>query len=356
MSDYFGPGPDGHVVRSLLSGAETSIRARRKLVDATYVESEIPSKHVPTFDVDDGVRFVTPNTLVDLHESASRFTLLGAGKTSADTCLWLQQQGVAPDAIRWIKPREAWIFNRTFTQPRDLVGSSYMQLQANWIDAAAHAEDASDFAHRLEAAGVFMRTDPSVEPTMFRGSTMAPREFDLLREVEDVVRLGRVKQIGTHRLDLTDGSLPVEPGEVFVDCTANGVRAVVPRPLFEPDRITLLYVTVGVIPWSASIVGYVEATRDDDAEKNRLCPPVIFTGWPGDLLTLARAGIMGTRARGAEPDIAAWSDAARLNPAGGIGGRRDDPDIAAAFASIAANGEAVMRNFERILGPLPASA
>src|SRR5206468_5597842 len=98
-----------------------------------------------------------------------------------------------------------------------------------------------------------------------------------------------------------------------VDCTANGVRAVVPRPLFEDDRITLEYVTVGVIPWSASIVGWVEATRDDDAEKNRLCPPVIFTGWPADMLALARAGMMGTRARGGEADFAAWSDGARLN-------------------------------------------
>jgi hypothetical protein len=350
MTDYRGSDAGGHHVVSLLDGTETTISARRKLVDATYVESEIPSRHTPSFGIDDGVRFVTPNALVDLQEPASRYTVVGAGKTSADTCLWLQQNGVASDAIRWIKPREAWIFNRTFTQPRDLVGSSYMQLQANWIAAAAQADDGADFARRLEDSGVFVRTDRSIEPTMFRGSTMAPRELELLREIENVVRLGRVQRIGTQGVELTEGSLPAERGEVFVDCTANGVRTVVPRPLFEEDRITLEYVTVGVIPWSASIVGYVEATRDDDAEKNRLCPPVIFTGSPADLLVLARAGIIGTRARSAEPDFAAWSDGARLNPAGGLANRRDDPDVIAAFATMAANGDAVMANFERVLG------
>ena len=84
----------------------------------------------------------------------------------------------------------------------------------------------------------------------------------------------------------------------------------------------------------------------------RLCPPVIFSGWPGDLLDIVRSGMMGTRARGAEPDFAAWSDCARLNPAAGAASRRDDPDIAAAYAAIAANGEAAMRNCERVLGAL----
>src|SRR5207237_10912276 len=114
-----------------------------------------------------------------------------------------------------------------------------------------------------------------------------------------------------------------------------GVRATVPRPVFEEDRIILQYVTVGIIPWSASTVGYVEATRDDDADKNRLCPPVVFSGWPADLLRLARPGLAGMLARGAEPDFAAWSEAARLNPAGGVATRRDDPDVASAFGSLA---------------------
>lgn len=350
MSDYRGGDADGHHVVSLLTGEETTVNVRRKLVDATYVESEIPSKHRPSFEVDDGVRFVPPNDLVDLAEAASGFTVIGAGKTAADTCFWLLQQGVPSDDIRWVKPREAWIINRAFTQPLELLGSSYMQLQAHWVGAAAHAEDALDFVHRLAASGVLVRVDESVEPTMFRGSTMNTLELEALRQIENVVRLGRVRRIGTERVELAEGSIPSDPSHVYVDCSASGVRATVPRPLFEDGHLALQYVTVGVIPWSAATVGFIEATRHDDAEKNRLCPPVVFSGWSADLLHIARAGLTGTLARGAEPDFAAWSDGARLNPAGGAGSRRDEPQIADAFASLGANMAAAMQNSERILG------
>src|SRR3954454_15163482 len=62
MCDYRGEDADGHHVVSLLTGAETTIRAS-KLVDATYVQSEIPSRHTPSFAVDPAVRLVTPNDL-----------------------------------------------------------------------------------------------------------------------------------------------------------------------------------------------------------------------------------------------------------------------------------------------------
>jgi len=107
----------------------------------------------------------------------------------------------------------------------------------------------------------------------------------------------------------------------------------------------------GVIPWSASTVGYVEATREDTAEKNRLCPPVVFTGWSADLLHLARAGMTGMLARRAEADFVAWSEGARLNPAGGATSRGDDPELAKALAVLSASVGPAMRNFERTLGP-----
>jgi len=213
-------------------------------------------------------------------------------------------------------------------QPLERLGSSYMQLQAQWLIAAAQAENATDFAHRLEASGVFLRFDKTVEPTMFRGATMSKQELEQVRQIENVVRLGRVRRISATELMLDEGSLRTDPAHMYVDCTAAGVRATVRRPLFEDARINLEYVTVGVIPWSASTVGYVEATREDTAEKNRLCPPVVFTGWSADLLHLARAGMTGMLARRAEADFVAWSEGARLNPAGGATSRGDDPELA----------------------------
>lgn len=342
MSDYRGEDGDGHHVVSLLTGAETTVRVRRKLVDATYVESSIPSRHTPGFAVDPGVRLIPPNDLVDLAEPAAGFTVIGAGKTAMDTCNWLLDTGVDPDAVRWIRPRDGWFFNRAVMQPLKLVGA-YMHLQARWVEAAAQVEDGREFAHRLEADGVFVRLEPGVEPDVFRGATLSTTELASLRTIERVVR-DRVLRIGRDRITLEHGSVASDPGEVYVDCTAVGVRPTVPRPIFEPGRLTLQYVTIGIVPWSAATVGLVEATRDDDGDKNRLCPPLTFTGNASDLLSIAHAGMTGLLARGMEPDLAAWTDTCRLNPARGAADHLDDPRVSDAFASIAANIGPAMRN------------
>ena len=143
MSEYRGGNRDGHLVVSLLDGSETVVKARRKVVDATYVQSEIPSRHVPAFTVEPGVTLVSPNALVDLVEPPDRFTVIGAGKTALDTCVWLLESGVDPDRIRWIRGRDPWQFDRTFTQPLELV-ASFMRLQACWVEAAAAAEGGHD--------------------------------------------------------------------------------------------------------------------------------------------------------------------------------------------------------------------
>jgi len=108
MHDYRG----GNVAVSLLDGSETMIRARRRVVDATYVQSEIPARHDPPFAVEAGVTLIAPKALVDLAEPADRFTIVGAGKTACDTCVWPLEQGVDPDSIRWIRGRDPWQFNR----------------------------------------------------------------------------------------------------------------------------------------------------------------------------------------------------------------------------------------------------
>jgi hypothetical protein len=49
--------------------------------------------------VEPGVTLVPPNGLADLGEPADRFTVIGAGKTAMDTCVWLLEAGVDPDRI-----------------------------------------------------------------------------------------------------------------------------------------------------------------------------------------------------------------------------------------------------------------
>jgi len=44
-------------------------------------------------------------------------------------------------------------------------------------------------------------------------------------------------------------------------------------PIWGSEAITLQPIRAGFPCFGAALAGYVEATRDDDHEKNRLCPP-----------------------------------------------------------------------------------
>jgi hypothetical protein len=219
-----------------------------------------------------------------------------------------------------------------------------MELQARWVEAAAAAESGSDFARRLEAAGVFVRIDPGVEPEAYRGPIISDRELDALRTIERVVRMGKVRGIATNRIELDQGQVSTRQDTVHIDCTAAGVRPAPAQHVFARERITLQYVTIVGAPWSAATLGVVEAARDDDAEKNRLCPPITFSGQASELLQFAYAGMSGLFARTAEPDLAAWAESCRLNPASGAAARIGEPQIAAALTSLMSNFGPAMRN------------
>jgi hypothetical protein len=346
LTDYLGGDADAHHVASLLTGAATTVRVRRRLVDATYVHSEIPSRHRPEFEVDAGVRLIPPNDLVDLDHPVKGFTVIGAGKTAMDTCNWLLEIGVDPERIRWLRPRDSWLFERSFMQPLELV-ARYMEMQAHWVEAAAETRDGADFARRLEERGVFIRIDPEVEPGMHRGATISKLEVESLQTIRRVVRKGRVRRLEPRRVHLDGGEELAEPGEVYVDCTAQGVRSAPLRPVFEGGRITLEYVTVGIVPWSAATVGAVEALGQADETNNRLCPPLVFTGDTADLLGLAYSGMSGLVSRLGVPELSAWNENCRLNPARGAMQRLDDPRVVASLASMMTNTGPALRNLRR---------
>jgi hypothetical protein len=85
--------------------------------------------------------------------------------------------------------------------------------------------------------------------------------------------------------------------------------------VWRPDVITLQAIRAGFPCFGASVIGYVEATRSDDDEKNRLCPP---SGYGNSMADWARMNILGTRAALSfmgEPDIKDWAHRVALNPA-----------------------------------------
>ncbi|MDQ3933041.1 MAG: NAD(P)-binding protein [Actinomycetota bacterium] len=359
--DYVENGSNGHAITSRLTGKTTTVRVRRKVVDGTYLASSVPATHTPGFTVASDAQLIPVGDLVAVSEPPSGYTILGAGKTAMDACNWLLDNGVDPDRIRWIKPRDAWLWDRASLQPLDLIVST-MERLSHGIEALAEAEDVDDFFRRFEACGLLFRLDPTVEPTMFRGAIVSRAEGESLRQIERIVRLGRVVHLGADRIELEDGAIPTDRGEIHVDCTAYGFRAAPARPIFEPGRITVQTLSGGFTAFNAALVGFVESVRDDDAEKNRLCPPVSQPSQPIDLVPGVCGFLRYFATHSAEPDLMAWSAGSRLALTRGLTEHMEDPRMQSAMARWIANLEPAVENEEQLLAgsassnPLSAAA
>ncbi len=79
----------------------------------------------------------------------------------------------------------------------------------------------------------------------------------------------------------------------------------------------------------------MEATRDDDRQRNQLCPPNNLPDRPADWALMQVRGTLATRSFGAEDDIAAWANGCALNPARVEPAQRADPAVQAAAARVA---------------------
>ena len=310
--EHLGRGGNAEQVRDLRTGRLHKIAVRRKVVDARYLEVSIPATHAVPFDVAAGARVVAVNDLPVAAESASSYAVLGSGKTAADACMWLLDNDVEPDRIRWIRPRDAWFYDRRHFQPLEQVGA-IMEGTSLDAEAGAQAANVEDLFERLEASGRLVRIDPSWPATMYRGTMLSVRELDALRQIADVVRLGRVQRIEADRLVLERGEIKTGADVLHVDCTALGLNNAPATPIFQPNRIVLQQVRYLSPSFNAALVGFVEAHRDNDADKNRLCPP---NPYPSSIKDWPRMMSRTWRTEGrwlGEPDLSAWAAGSRLN-------------------------------------------
>ncbi len=297
---------------STVSGETTDVRVRRALVDATYMNVTVPSQRPPGYELADGVRHGPVNALASLTEPAGHYAIVGAGKTGADACLFLLRNGVDPDDISWITPRDSWFLDRALTQP----GQFFETTATAFIDqfrCVAESTSIPDLFDRLERAGLLLRLHDDVEPTMYRCSTITTDERDQLRRIDDIVRLGRVRSIGTHEILLDEGTIPTTPNTFHVDCTADGLERRPAVPVFDGDRMTLQTVRHCQQVFSAAFIAHVEAAYDDVDQQNRLCGVVPHPDAATDWIRTAYGNSLNSAQWSADPDLTAWLAAARLD-------------------------------------------
>src|SRR5262249_14424572 len=217
------------------------------------------------------------------------------------------------------------------------------------VGAMAVATSVQDLFARLETEGVFLRIDPAVAPTMFRGAVISEAELALLRRIEDIVRLGHVRRIERDAIVLDEGRVATSEATVHVHCASRGLRRPPLRPIFEPGRVTVQPFLYGFACYQFATLGVVEATVKSDEEKNRLCPSIAYWDTNTDYLSAYLASLANDRARAAYPALASWAKETRLNPRGGIARHRDAPSVIEARERIERFGAAAAINLVKLL-------
>ncbi|WP_084103823.1 NAD(P)-binding protein [Demequina sp. NBRC 110056] len=302
---------------NVATGARGRIGPTTRIVDARLLSPTVPSTTPAPWEVDDGSRVVPVGDLAS-HDPAGPFVIVGSGKTATDGIVHLVSRGTDPSRITWVRPRDPWMLDRAHVQPDAAV---FQAMTATVLEEAERAPDLDGLFAALERAGIMMRLDTSVTPTMAKAPTLGRWELELLRSVEDVVRLGRLRTSAPGLLRMTGGDVRIPREATVVHCAADGLRRPRRTPVWSRDAITLQTVRAGFPCFGAALIGYVEATRSSDDDKNLLCPPNAYGDSLADWALMTLRGADAVAGFMSEPDIAAWAHSTALNPA-----RVTDPD------------------------------
>ena len=246
-------------------GLRYQVAVRKKRVDATYMNVQVPSTRPPPFPVAADIEIVPPNRLPELREPRSGYVVIGGGKTGIDAALFLLERGVDPDRIAWIVPNDAWLLPRELLRPENL-GDSNVEPEA-----FTEAGSLDEVMEILEQKRRVLRLSSEVWPTKYRCATVNAEELERLQRIQHVVRLGRVLRIESGEIVLERGRLATDVEQLHVDCTADGLAKRPVRPVFSGDTITLQSLFMCQQVFSAAVIARIESGYDNESEKNDLC-------------------------------------------------------------------------------------
>jgi hypothetical protein len=341
-------------IRSLASGQTRRIHVRRKVVDASRMAASIPLTHKRSFTVREGVVCIPPNDLPFRRAAHDHVTVIGAGKTGLDVVTWLLSNGMRPDRIRWIMPRDPWIANRRAFQPGPALLKDSLQALADQTEIWARAISVDDLSLQMEAGGHWMRLNRDVVPTLYHGAIATAAEVDRARSVTDVVRLGRVVDIGRGLLRLTQGEIDAPADSLYVDCSASALAHTrkIQDPIFAPETITLQSVRFGQLCFSAALIAYLEAHGGDDETRNRLCRPTPMSDTVEEWIPNIVTGSANRSAWMKIGPLRDWILQCRLDPMTGLIARMapSDPDIRREAERLRAASAAADANLKHLMG------
>lgn len=354
MSEHMVDGDGGHCATSLISGKLKRFNIRKKFVNATHAGTSIPSSHLRSYTVADGVECVPPNALPRIDRAHQQYVVVGGGKTAMDTCLWLLQHEVDPSQIQWIVPPDAWLADRANLQSGPEFRGAFLAGMANQLKAIACANTLPELYQELETRGQFIRLDRTVTPTMYHCATLSQAELAELRRIENIVRMGHVRSVTKNQILLDEGESAKKEDALVIDCSARGLRSIDGLNVFDRDVLNLLLVRICSPCFSAAFIGNIESQFDNEAEKNLLCQPVPVPMVPSVYVRMWAVTLDNRLRWSKHPVLESWLAESRLDEGSRSiqGIRKDDGELLNVLQDFRASVRPAVENLHKLLAQI----
>ena len=262
---------NGITSTSTSSSSTSIIKVECQKVVAVKTNVTVPSMRDPLIPVDPEVYFVPVNSISEsvISGKFQNYIVFGNGKTGCDAVVHLINSGVDPSQISWVSPRDVWYFNR------EGLADFYKTFDVlkKMVDVKSMEEAFLSF----EKDGLLHRIDPTRPfPEVFKGPCMTTNEMKQMRDVRNIVRMGRATAIEAGKVILQEGTLDFTTEDtLLVDCMVNNLYGWdfdKDFTIFEPTKINLgPYLSLFNASMSAAQIAFLETKLKDDGSKNQKC-------------------------------------------------------------------------------------
>ena len=187
-------------------------------------------------------------------------------------------------------------------------------------------------------------------------------EVQLLRQIKNVIRKGRVQAIENDALVLAEGRMTMPQGTLYINCTASGVDAghkqAEMAPIFQPGLIVPKLVRAPLVTFSAAVCAYVEvhygSDEGSDKIKNAICNVVPFPRDIGGYVTSSITNMTNQVRWSQDKKLRKWMTNSRLDGFSKMTAsiEEDELDKIAILEELRSNGMAAMGNVKKLMASL----
>ena len=230
----------------------------KKTVDATLMETHVPSTTTPEYAIEEGVNLVPINKLAEVSKPWKRYVVIGAGKTGLDALSYLLDHGVDQEKIVWIVSNDSWFMCRDPIEGENI--KTFHKKIPKFMTLFLEAENVDECYKKCESSGQFLRLDKDIWPTKNHAATVSTREIMQYRSIKNVIRQGRVDRIEKDRIVFKQGyTISTDSDTLHVDCsTASTNFPSVKEKVFDGNHINLMMIQMPQPCTSGAMIAALE--------------------------------------------------------------------------------------------------